>query len=110
MSDKAVHDELAKMLKEQRQSGIEMKIATVHQGGGVLGSASRAVVRTMLTLTGNRHQQIVASVEDGVAVILPCVITAEGETVTKLALDQAVRKVRATYDKQLAAEPTQPQS
>jgi hypothetical protein len=110
MSEKPVHDELAKMLKEQRLSGIEMKIATVHEGGGIVGSAARAVARTMLTLTGNRHQQIVASVDDGVAIILPFVRTAEGETVTRFALEQAISKVRATYNKQLAAEPAQPHS
>jgi len=97
-------------LKEQRLSGIEMKIATVHEGGGIVGSAARAVVRTMLTLTGNRHQQIVASVDEGVAIILPFVRTAEGETVTKSALEHAISKVRATYDKQLVAESAQPHS
>jgi hypothetical protein len=108
MSDKAVHDEFAKMLKEQRQSGIEMKIATVHEGSGVAASAARAVVRTILTLTGNRHQQIVANVAEGVTAILPFVRTAEGETVTRTALDQAISKVRAVYEKQLAAESAQP--
>jgi hypothetical protein len=110
MSDKEVHDELAKMLKEQRQGGVEMKIATVHDGKGILGSTARAVMRTILTLTGNRHQQIVSNVEDGVALIQPFVRTAEGQVVPGWALEAAVKKVRVAYDKQLAGEAVQPHS
>jgi hypothetical protein len=108
MSEKAVHDELAKLMKEQQQSGIAMKGAcVVYESKGVLGSAIRAVARTLMTITGNRQSQIVGSVAEGVTMMLPYLRTVEGETVARSALEQAINKARATYDKQIAAEPAQ---
>jgi hypothetical protein len=105
MSDKAIHDELTKMLKEQKEAGIEMKGSTVaYETRGVIGTAIRAVARTVMTISGNRQNQIVSSVDEGVPLMLPHVRTVEGEAVTRSALEEAIRKVRAAYEKHLAAE------
>jgi hypothetical protein len=100
MSEKPIHDELAKMLKEQQQSGVEMKgMSVVYETRGILGSAIRTVARSLIIISGNR-QQIVGSVADALPITLPFVRTSEGETVTRSALEQAISKVRATYSQQ----------
>jgi hypothetical protein len=105
MSDKAVHDELAKLLKEQKENGIEFKgSAVAYETRGVVGAAIRAVARTIATITGNRQNQIVGSVDEAMAIMLPHVRTIDGEPVTRSALEEAIRKVRAAYEKQLAGE------
>jgi hypothetical protein len=101
MSSRAVHEELTKMLKQQQQSSVEMKGGTiVLEGRGVLGSAIRTVMRTVMMLTGNRQHQVVGSVEDAVPITLPFVRTSDDSTVTRAAFEHAIRKVRAAYDLQ----------
>jgi hypothetical protein len=104
MSEKAVHDELAKMLKEHRESGINMKASVVYEAGGIVGTAIRAVARTLSTISGNRLNQIVSTVDQGVMIMLPWVRTAEGEAVTKAAVEHAISKVRAAYERQIIGE------
>jgi hypothetical protein len=99
MAEKKVHDELAKMLKEQQQSSIEFGGgAIVLEGGGIRGAASRAVLRTIMTLTANRQNKIVGSVDEAIPITLPFVRSSDGMPVTRAAFEQALKKVRAAYD------------
>jgi hypothetical protein len=103
MAEKKVHDEIAKMLKEQQHANTEIKGSTiVIEQGGILGAASRAVLRTIMTLTANRQNQIVGNIDEAIAITLPFLRSSDGIPVTRSSFEQAIKTVRAAYDAELA--------
>jgi hypothetical protein len=96
--DKSTRGELTDMMKAHRD--LQIRSITVLEETGIAASALRAMMRTMLDLSGSHQLEIVATPEEGARSVLPSVRPRIGENVTRVDLEAAIRQVRLAYDKQ----------